>query len=111
MSALSHVFQMLRLFSRSPAPQLIEKSLLTHCDGSMTVRVFGVPHQACHLQIRVFHSRHKFDAFTAHLPLLHTGFQSYSVGEASPCFRHFLQGTELKELNVNILKKIEGVEK
>lgn len=82
---------MQRLFSRSPALQLKEKCLLAHCDGSVTVRLFGVPPQPCHLQIRMFHSRHKFDAFCSSSSPLHRGFQSYSVGEALPCFKHFLQ--------------------
>lgn len=82
------------VFKISCIPQLIEYCPLTHCDGRVAVRLFDVPHQACHPQIRMFHSRHKSDAFTAHLPLLQTGFQSYSVGEASPCFRLFLHGTD-----------------
>lgn len=78
MSILFHIFQMLRLFSRSPAPQLIEKCLLAYCDGNVTgFLVF--PTKPAIFRLAWSSSRPKFDAFVARLPLPHRGFQSHSV--------------------------------
>lgn len=67
---------MLRLFSRSPAPQLIEKCLLARCHGNVTVKLFGVPTKPAIFSLTCSSFRCKFDAFAAHLPL-----QAFSLTE------------------------------
>lgn len=107
---LFHIFQTARLLLRSAAPQLIEKCLLTHCKGNVTVRLFNVPQQACHLQSNVFqlwvqiwHLRSSSRP-SAHRLSVSLGWWGFTLLQPLST-RH-----RLRQLDICMLKTIKGVE-
>lgn len=107
---LFHIFQMLRLFSRSRAPQLIEKCLLARCHGNVTVRLFGVPHQACHLQSNMFQLQAQIWCLrSSSPPSTHRLSVLLSWWDFTP-LQPLSARRRLKQLNVCTLKEIKGRE-